>query len=209
MRVISGTHRRRTLVGPRGDRVTRPIPDRVKQSLFDRLWAMEALDCTTAIDAFAGTGSLGIEALSRGVDHCVFVERDRSARTLLEENLDNLRLLDRSTVLGLDAMMAGWANLMVGRAVGLVFLDPPYKSTDNETSLLRMMALIESLAPVVAPTGLLTLRTDKTCRPGTADHWIGPTSCTYGSTAIHFYEKPQEGPTASQTATSSDDCRCD
>ena len=209
MRVISGTHRRRILLGPRGDQVTRPIPDRVKQSLFDRLWSLGAMDCSTAIDIFAGTGSIGIEALSRGVEHCVFVERDRSARTLLEQNLDNLSLTDRSTVLGLDAMMAGWSNLMVGRTAGLVFLDPPYKLTNHDASLLRLVALIELLAPVVEPAGLLVLRTDACCRPGTADNWTGPSSCSYGSTAVHFYQKSQEEQNPPHTATPPDDCRCD
>lgn len=190
MRIISGTHRRRSLLGPQGDRVTRPIPDRVKQSLFDRLWSMGALDCSQAIDLFAGTGSLGIEALSRGITHCVFVERDKSARQLLEQNLANLGLTQRATVLGIDAMMTGALNLLAGRPAGLVFADPPYPLTSEAESMSRVATMIERLSSVMQPDGILMLRTDRHSPPGSIPTWLGPSSYTYGSTTVHLYQQP-------------------
>ena len=192
MRIISGTHRRRTLLGPDGKRVTRPIPDRVKQSLFDRLWSMGALDCTHAIDLFAGTGSLGIEALSRGIDHCVFVERDRSAHQLLTQNLADLDLTHRATVLRIDAMMTGAVNLLVGNAAGLVFVDPPYPLTSDSKSLERVTALVQRLASVVQADGVLALRTDRHSQPGPISNWVGPLVCNYGSTTVHLYEEGEK-----------------
>lgn len=192
MRIISGTHRRRTLLSPHGTRVTRPIPDRVKQSLFDRLWSMDALDCTQTIDLFAGTGSLGIEALSRGVDHCVFVERDRSAHQLLTQNLANLELTHRATVLRIDVMMAGAINLLAGYAAGLVFVDPPYPLTNESKSMERVAALVEKLASVVQPGGMLSLRTNRHIQPAPISKWHGPQSCEYGSTTVHLYQKPDD-----------------
>ena len=189
MRIIAGTHRRRALLGPRGDRVTRPITDRVKQSLFDRLWSEGALDCQAVLDLFAGTGSLGIEALSRGVEHCTFVERDRSARQLLEKNLANLGLADRATVLGVDAMWGGWFGLLAHKPVGLLFCDPPYKMTGDAASMARVAGLIGDVGALVAPDGVLVLRTDSYAQAEAVDGWDGPASYTYGSMTVHFYER--------------------
>ena len=191
MRIIAGTHRRRTLLSPRGDRVTRPITDRVKQSLFDRLWSDGALDCQAALDLFAGTGSLGIEALSRGVGHCTFVERDRNARQLLEKNLANLGLTDRSAVLGVDAMWGGWFGLLPHKPVGMVFCDPPYKMTSDEASMARVSGLIGNMTAVAAPNGVLVLRTDSHAQAEPAHGWDGPASHAYGSMAVHFYKRDE------------------
>ncbi len=189
MRVIAGIHRSRVLLGPEDDQVTRPITDRVKQSLFDRLSAMGALGGGAVLDIFAGTGSLGIEALSRGADHCTFVERDRSARMRLAENLAALKLMDQAAVLSSNAMAAGWLALLPHKPVGLIFLDPPYALTEETPDLARMMELIELLAAVTEPEGVLTLRTPVAVEPPVAAGWIGPASFPYGSMALHFYER--------------------
>ncbi len=187
MRVISGTHRRRTLLGPRGHRVTRPIPDRVKQSLFDRLWAMGALDGQAAIDIFAGTGSLGIEALSRGIGHCTFVERDRSARTLLIQNLTQLDLSRRANVLATDALAEGWTGLVDNRSARLVFCDPPYKMSADTASCQRIAALMTSLAAVTTPDAILVLRLEKHAPPPSATVWSVHGAHSYGSGRIYIY----------------------
>ncbi len=190
MRVIAGTHRRRTLLPPQGNDVTRPIPDRVKQSLYDRLWSMGSLETGTALDIFSGTGSLGIEALSRGVTRCTFVERDRSARQRLEQNLATLGLTDRATILGVDALAAGWAGLLGRTALGLIFCDPPYALTTDAASMTRIAGLIESLHDVAAPDAVLTLRTDSHTQAPVVPSWAGPASHPYGSTCVHLYELP-------------------
>ena len=98
MRVIAGTRRRRKLKSPKDDAVSRPITDRVKQAMFDRLYMAGMLDGGNALDIFSGVGSLGIEAMSRGIDHCTFVERSPQIRSILEENLTMLEFRDQIAV---------------------------------------------------------------------------------------------------------------
>ena len=137
MRIICGIHRSRKILGPReGDRTTRPILDRVKQALFDRLWAAGVFPLAdeeglivpqgNVVDVFSGTGSLGLEALSRGSDHCTFIERDSYAVNALKQNLATLGLADQATVLATDALAGVWLGLLPKRPVRVVFLDPPY-----------------------------------------------------------------------------------
>src|SRR5688500_5993687 len=96
MRIIAGEHRGRKLLPPEGD-VTRPITDRVKQSLFDIL--TPRIERAIVYDLFAGTGSMGLECLSRGADRATFFEADRSAVNRLKKNIDALKLADRSQVI--------------------------------------------------------------------------------------------------------------
>ena len=98
MRIIGGTHRSRRLHPPPDAETTRPITDRVKVSLFDRLWDAGLLDEGNALDIFSGTGSLGLEALSRGLSHCTFIERDKHALRLLKKNIDELGQIGRAHV---------------------------------------------------------------------------------------------------------------
>lgn len=121
MRVIAGTARGRPLVAPRGT-ATRPISDRVKETLFAIL-ADRVLDAR-ALDLYAGSGAVGIEALSRGAAHCDFVEHDRRALAAIRENLERAGVGDRGSVHGREVMqfLAGSGD----DQYSLVFLDPPY-----------------------------------------------------------------------------------
>lgn len=125
MRIVGGAWRGRTLVAPAGT-TTRPTADRLRQTIFDILlhapWAgRDMLVGAQVLDAFAGTGALGLEALSRGAVHACFIERDRAALATLKANVAACRAEDRATVHAADA-----ARPPVGRQCGLVFLDPPY-----------------------------------------------------------------------------------
>src|SRR3954470_169426 len=99
MRIIAGEFRSRRLLAPASD-ATRPITDRVKQSLFDMLTPQ--IENARVYDCFAGTGSMGLECLSRGAAHAMFFEADRSAAALLRKNIASLRVGDRSTVIDRD-----------------------------------------------------------------------------------------------------------
>ena len=211
MRVIGGFHRSRKLLPPKDDLTTRPITDRVKQSLFDRLWAMGVfgVDADTdsapeggnagagghVLDIFAGTGSLGIEALSRGSGRCVFVEKDRMARVILERNLAELGLTDRSTVICRDALAAAWIGVVAQscRPVRVIFLDPPYALTNDPPSAARLAELMATLAAapgLVEPAGILVLRTSAgAVAPVAVAGWEGPVTHPYGSMSLHFYTK--------------------
>ena len=121
MRVISGSARGRKLKAPDGD-LTRPITDRAKEGIFNMLINYAGLDGARVLDLFAGSGSFGIEALSRGAEHVTFVEKRRQARVTIEENLATLGFSDRARV------VAGTVpECLVGmRAVDVAFCDPPY-----------------------------------------------------------------------------------
>ncbi len=126
MRIIAGRHRGRRLTAPPGP-ATRPTADRVRQALFDMLWhapwaGRAAVEEALVLDAFAGTGALGLEALSRGAAHAAFLETDRAALAALRANIAACREEARTTPLAADATRPPRA----ARPCGLVFLDPPY-----------------------------------------------------------------------------------
>lgn len=127
MRIVAGRLKGRRLAGPpRGDLSgPRPTADRVRESLFSVIAARAAppLEGAVVLDLFAGTGALGLEALSRGADRAVFVDRDRKALTLVRTNVAELDVAARAEVLALDATRL---PARAGAAADLVFLDPPY-----------------------------------------------------------------------------------
>lgn len=185
MRIIGGNHRSRKLLSPKDDLITRPITDRVKQSLFDRLWSEEVLGGGNVLDIFAGVGSLGLEAISRGADHCTFIERHKAIRTLLEQNLEALGESDAATVLKVDAMMTGWVGMMAHQPLRLVFCDPPYDMTRDEIG--RVANLIKTLVGLMEPEGLLVLRSHSDVKAPEIEGWLMPRTYIYGSMATHLY----------------------
>jgi len=126
MRVIAGKYRSRVLHSPRGMEV-RPSADRLRETLFNVLCAGNpaALEGTTWLDLFAGTGAVGIEAISRGAAMVYFVESSRSATELIRRNLKSLAIETGFRILQQDALRAGrgWSD----PPVDFVFLDPPYR----------------------------------------------------------------------------------
>jgi 16S rRNA (guanine966-N2)-methyltransferase len=129
MRIIAGEFRGRKILPPVGD-MTRPITDRAKQSVFDVL--APHLEGAIVYDLFAGTGSLGLECLSRGSAHVTFIEADRSALGLLEKNIAALGVRDRARVVRGDVFRElggthGGTVGVSGQRAKLVFLDPPYR----------------------------------------------------------------------------------
>ena len=118
MRVIAGEFRSRRLKSIPGD-ATRPTPDRLRETLFDIL--APRIEGATFVDGYAGTGAVGIEALSRGAAHAWFLERNRRALETIRENLASLQLLGRATV------VAGPVLVSLPRCPAeIIFLDPPY-----------------------------------------------------------------------------------
>ncbi len=121
MRVISGSARGRKLQAPPG-RGTRPITDRAKEGIFNMVESLGGVEDATVVDLFAGSGSFGIECLSRGADRVVFVERDRGALATLNGNLSTLGFEDRATVVA-GSVAAAIPGLP---AADVAFCDPPY-----------------------------------------------------------------------------------
>jgi 16S rRNA (guanine966-N2)-methyltransferase len=140
MRIIAGTHRGRRLTAPAGQ-ATRPTADRVRQALFDMLWhapwaGRERIEGARVLDAFAGTGALGLEALSRGAAAASFLETDRAALAALRANIAACREEARCRVLPADATKPPRA----ATPCDLVFLDPPYREGLMEAALAALRA---------------------------------------------------------------------
>jgi 16S rRNA (guanine(966)-N(2))-methyltransferase RsmD len=134
MRVIAGEFRSRRLKSIPG-RATRPTPDRLRETLFNIL--APRIGGATFLDGYAGTGAVGIEALSRGACHAFFLERSRAAIEVIRANLDALSLEERATVI------AGPVLLTVSRyAADIIFLDPPYDLEREYTALLDALSEI-------------------------------------------------------------------
>ena len=140
MRIVAGAWRGRSLVAPPGTE-TRPTADRVRQALFDILmhapWAgRPVIADALVLDLFAGTGALGLEALSRGAARAVFVERSRPALTALRSNIEACRAGDRCEVLPIDAL-----SIQSGQRADMVFLDPPYGQNLVPRALTRLRSV--------------------------------------------------------------------
>ncbi|HEV2295118.1 MAG TPA: 16S rRNA (guanine(966)-N(2))-methyltransferase RsmD [Tepidisphaeraceae bacterium] len=158
MRIIAGEFRGRRLLPPEGD-TTRPITDRVKQSLFDILAPL--IPQAAVYDCFAGTGSMGLECLSRGASFATFFEADRSAAKRLEKNIAMLDVNDRSKVIAGDLFRWFDARAQADRAGGadLIFLDPPYRFLRDRQSDLRRLAARVAEAHL-RPGGVVVFRHD-------------------------------------------------
>lgn len=137
MRIIAGEFRGRRLLPPEGD-VTRPITDRVKQSLFDIL--SPRIADAIVYDCFAGTGSMGLECLSRGARHATFFEADFRTARRLEQNIEALQVHRRATVATGDLFKRLTVAPSEARPVDLLFLDPPYRFLRERPDALTRLA---------------------------------------------------------------------
>jgi 16S rRNA (guanine966-N2)-methyltransferase len=157
MRIIAGRFRSRVLLPPEGGDTTRPITDRVKQSLFDMI--APHIEGAAVYDVFAGTGSMGLESLSRGAAHATFFEADRSALQRLRKNIATLGVGPQSTVVSGDLFKYfHQASPPAASRAGLIFLDPPYRFLREQPD--RLQALAASLAAHLTDDGLVVFRHD-------------------------------------------------
>jgi len=190
MRIIAGEHRGRRLVGPADERTTRPITDRVKEALFDRLTSMGLFgdfEAGAVADVFCGTGSLGLEALSRGSRRCVFVDRDREALKGLEANVSALGVGDRAVVSRGDALGGLWSGKLGGERAAVVFVDPPYAMMVDRPE--RVTAMLERLPErALHPEGVVVLRTPSEVGEVVAAGLRRVRSDRYGGMTLHLYE---------------------
>lgn len=186
MRVVAGEARGRRLVAPEG-RDTRPTLDRVRESLFNTLGSLDAVVDARVADLFAGSGALGIEALSRGAASCLFVEQDRRARTAIDENLRVTGLSDRAEVV--TSPVETWLQGVTVDpnhtlpSFDLVLLDPPYP-TDDETwagVLRRVGALV--------PEGFVVVESNR--RVPVPEGWGVRKEKKYGGTLVSVLQPPE------------------
>ncbi|MFA6134838.1 MAG: RsmD family RNA methyltransferase [Phycisphaerae bacterium] len=157
MRILSGLYKGRILLSPPESATTRPITGLAKKSLFDTLgpYLVEA----TLADLYCGTGTMGIEALSRGASHCYFADMDRLVLERLKENLETLGAADRSTVWAGDihARLAGWLEPL--RApIDIAFVDPPYEQARRWAWDEVAASIFHPLAAHMVDGGVMVLR---------------------------------------------------
>lgn len=141
MRIVGGRHKGRALSAPKG-RNTRPTSDRAREAMFNVLahadWAPDIEDARI-IDLFAGSGALGLEAMSRGAAFCLFVETEAAARGAIRDNIDLLQLFGHTRLHRRDATHLGDKPSNLGEPFDIAFLDPPYGKGLGETCLKRLI----------------------------------------------------------------------
>ena len=171
MRVVTGTAGGLRLVAPQG-RETRPTSDRVREATFNALGSLDAIEGARVLDLFAGSGALGIEALSRGAAHATFVERDRAALDAIKANLATTGLADAASVVAADATSFVSSG---PPSFDLALLDPPY-GYDGWDALLAAL-----------PADLAVVESDRPVDPG--EGWTVVRSRRYGTTVVGIFRR--------------------
>lgn len=179
MRVVAGSARGRILHGPPRGADARPTADRVRESLFQIL---EPLGGEVVLDLYAGTGALGIEALSRGAARAVFVERDRGMLRVLGKNVEELGMSDRATIVPGDvaAVLGGRGGGLVLGSIDLALVDPPYGSGAQGPTL-------AALVPWLAPDAIVALEHASRDAAPDARGLVRTDTRKWGDTAVSFY----------------------
>ena len=176
MRIIAGSRKGARIFAPKG-MDTRPTGDRVREAAFN---LVGPVDDATVLDLFAGSGAMGLEALSRGAASAVFIESEREACRTIERNLDKLCLMG-ATILCRDAMQALAAEAAAGRRYDLVLVDPPYRMFSSVQH-----PLATYLPVVLAEDGLAIVETDSREEPDLP--LSKRTSRRYGSARLTVFE---------------------
>ncbi|MBW3561943.1 MAG: 16S rRNA (guanine(966)-N(2))-methyltransferase RsmD [Actinobacteria bacterium] len=177
MRVIAGTAKGHHLEAPPG-KGTRPTSDRVREALFSSL--QPRLQGAHVIDLYAGSGALGIEALSRGADVVTFVERSKPVQRVIRQNLDHTGFADRADVLVRDVRQA-LRDGPPGAPFDIALLDPPYATDRHE-----LEEVLELLVPLLAPDAIVVLERPTRSSAPTWPAGLNPGRVRrYGDTSLH------------------------
>jgi len=190
LRVTGGVLRGRRLRVPRGTAV-RPTSDRVRESLFARLGD---LDGARVLDLCAGSGALGIEALSRGAAALVSVERSSVVARVLAENLEALGVADRARLLRADVVAALQRLARQAERFDLVLFDPPYAEIDATGRALRALAT----SGILAPRATVVVEASRRAPPPAVDGLVAVDERRYGDTVLHWLEPASRGDESEQ-----------
>jgi len=183
MRIISGISRGRKLVTPRNQSL-RPTSDRVKESIFNIL--QDDVEGRIVLDLFAGTGNLGIEALSRGAKSVVFVEKGRQALRLIQRNLTQLGLEGRSEILPKEVSRAIGILKQRGECFDLILMDPPYQKGLIQSTFMKLNS-----HPIYHGSSILVIEHDRRePLPQGAGGWDLTRQRRIGDTVISFLTPP-------------------
>lgn len=190
MRVIAGEYRGRPLKALKGD-ATRPTTDRVKEALMSKVFSTQgSLENCCVLDAFAGTGALGIEALSRGASFVIFCDKSSEANKIISENLRAVKAENsRYQLLKMDSLSL--SSSVIKKQIDLVFFDPPYAVSPHE-----VMAIAKGYFEkgILKEDALLCYELTKTSKPElvqaiNALEWAIVSSKDYGETSIALIRK--------------------
>ena len=193
MRIVAGKFRRRKLQSNPGD-TTRPITDRAKELLFENLGG--ELQGERVADVFAGTGTIGLEALSRGASSVVFFEKDRQAHELLKENVAMLEATDETVCWKIDVLRTSFRPQGVDHLFpyDLIFFDPPYAMVADihpPTALYKSLARLARDA-VSSNNALLVLRTPKHAEFEMPPLWHAGNTYEVSNMKFFLYRKQAE-----------------
>ena len=176
IRIISGEFGGRKIEAPEGTK-THPMGERQRNSLFNII--RDDLEGSEVLDAFAGTGAVGFEALSRGASRVTFVENDREAQAAIAKNIATLGLEDRAQLV--RASVASWCDAAGDKKFDLIIADPPYNDTQFST--------VSQLFELLKPSALMILshpgRSESPTRPGV----VVVDNRSYGTVALTFYRR--------------------
>ena len=177
VRVIAGEFGGRILDAPTG-RTTHPMGERVRGALFNSLGS--GVVGARVLDVFAGTGALGFEALSRGAEHVTFVERDRIAQKVIDNNITTLNVHDRASLI--RSSVSGWFETANHEQYDIIFADPPYHNPQLST-VFRLTGLLK-------PGALMVLsRIGKGEAPAGTNGVVVVDNRSYGNACLTFYRR--------------------
>lgn len=174
MRIISGEYGGRTIDAP-SNRRTHPMSERIRNALFNSI--MADIEDAEVLDAFAGSGSVGFEALSRGAKHVTFIERDRLAAKILKKNVEALGCEERVTII--NGPVGSWLSNNPEAEFDLIMADPPYHDLQLST--------VERLFGYLKPSALMVLSHPGSGEVPTANGVVVVDNRSYGNAALTFY----------------------
>lgn len=181
MRVITGEARGKKLIALEGDEITRPTTDMVKESIFSII--QFDVPGANVLDLFAGSGQLGIEAISRGALHCVFVENNRDALAVVKENVLSCKFTDRARILHMDSIEY---LKMAKKDIDIAFVDPPYRSGVIE----KVMPHLER---IMSDRGIVVCEHEKELElPESYGRLVKKKTYKYGKIALTVYRVPDD-----------------
>jgi 16S rRNA (guanine966-N2)-methyltransferase len=176
LRIISGKFGGRTIQAPDG-KITHPMSERVRGSMFNIIG--DEIKGAEVLDLFAGTGSLGLESLSRGASHVTFVERDRVASKILAENIDTLNVDYLTTYVKVG--VGTWIDKNQDKLYDIIFADPPYNNLQLST--------VSRLGGLLKSNGLMVLSYPGRGEVPTVYGVVVVDNRSYGTAALTFYRK--------------------
>jgi 16S rRNA (guanine966-N2)-methyltransferase len=176
IRVISGEFGGRKIEAPDNDR-THPMGERIRNALFNSVGS--DVEGATVLDAFAGTGAIGLEALSRGAKAATFIEKDRIAQKILAKNITSLGLEERSVVV--RTTVRNWLDTAIDQRFDLIFADPPYHDPQLSTA--------EKLFDLLLPNGLMVLSHPGRGEAPTRFGFVVVDNRSYGNAVLTFYRR--------------------